>query len=135
MTKGQGQSGNAMAIPEHVRKQAMDAVSHRETTALIQLYRGNAEVAPDFSGPPDVSRSYDKITPEIRKEAMDAVSHPETQALIRLVKDNGEISAPTTPSQKSLILAERIAEMHKSGQDVSSIHRDISKDDFGREHG
>jgi hypothetical protein len=124
-----------MAIPEHVRKQAMDAVAHKETTAMIRLYRSNDGPGPDFSGPPELKTDYGKITDDIRKQAMDAVSHPETRARIQLVKDTGEVTPPNTPTRNSLVLAERIAEMHKSGQDMNSIHHDVSKDNFGREHG
>ena len=120
-------------IPEHVRKQAMDAVAHKETTALIRAY-GHKEMAHDFSGPPQPAAETPpgRLTDEIRKQAMDAVSHPETRARIQMGKDSGEVTAPITPTQKSLRLAERVAEMHISGQDRDSIQRDMTRDDFGR---
>ena len=126
-----------MAIPEHVRKQAMDAVSHRETTAQIRAFRDSGVTAsPSFTPVAQVDNSkteYQPITPEIRKQAMDAVSHKETTAQIRLVKDGGSISPVHTPSHKTTMIAERIAEMHKTGQSIGAIQQNMSKDNFGRE--
>jgi hypothetical protein len=127
-----------MAIPEHVRKQAMDAVSHRETTAQIRAYRDSGVTAsPSFTPvmPVDNAKAgYQPITPEIRKQAMDAVAHKETTAQIRLVKDSGTITPPHTPSRKTTMMAERVAELHKSGQSVDAIQQKMTKDNFGREH-
>ncbi len=47
---------------------------------------------------------------------MDAVSHRETTAQIRLMEDS-EVRPPgPTPSHKTSMIAERIAEMHKAGR-------------------
>ena len=122
-----------MPIPENVRRQAMDAVSHQETTAQIRLY-GGTDVAANFSGPPQLAadKSPGPLTPEVRKQAMDAVSHMETRAQIQLVKDSESVTPPVTPIHKNAAVAEKIAGMHKSGQDADSVHRDITKDNFGR---
>jgi hypothetical protein len=125
-----------MALPEHVKKQAMDAVSHTETTAQIRLYRNNDVPAQTFSsaekheGP---TRS--PIPDDVKKQAKDAVSHPETQAQIRLVKDNGSVSPAATPSQETNRIAGKTAQLEKSGHDADAAHQKMTKDNFGREHG
>jgi len=122
-------------IPEHVRQQAMDAVAHKETTAQIRMYRNNDAPAPESSGPTQGTPSYNKITPEMRKQAMDAVAHTETKAQVQLMKETGAVTSPHTPTRSSLAVAERVADLHKSGQNIDSIHRNITKDNFGRDHG
>jgi hypothetical protein len=125
---------NASPIPDHVLQQAKDAVSHPHTQAYIRLCRGDNFAAPDFSGPPEnrPDKPAGPIADDVLRQAKDAVAHYTTTAQIRLVKDNGSIYPPHTPSPKTAALAERIAEMHKSGQDMDSVQRDISKDNFGR---
>jgi hypothetical protein len=50
-----------MAIPDHVKKQAMDAVSNKVTTAQIRLYCNNDQ--------PAVFNSEDKTASAIQKSA------------------------------------------------------------------
>ncbi|HEY3862535.1 MAG TPA: hypothetical protein VGO59_11660 [Verrucomicrobiae bacterium] len=128
-----------MAIPEHVKRQAMDAVSHKETTAMIRAMNANA--APVSHGDvfahskPSVPETR-PIPDEVKRQAMDAVSHPETRAQIKLVKDTGEISCPLTPSREKMRIADKIARLHKSGHDLDATHRAMTQDHFGKEpHG
>jgi len=124
-----------MPIPDSVRRQAMDAVSHRETTAQIRAYQNSGiEAAPGFTPAPVSPGPPGPLTDDIRRQAMDAVSHHETMASVRLVADTGSISPGHTPSVKNDIIAERIAEMHKTGQSVGAIQHAITKDNFGREN-
>lgn len=128
-----------MAIPEHVKKQAMDAVSHKETTDMIRSFKGSgADVSQSyttFTHAPEPKAEVRPIPDEVKKQAMDAVSHPETQAQIRLVRDNGAVTAPLTPARDTDRIADKVAQMHKSGKDVDMTQRAMTKDNFGREHG
>lgn len=122
-----------MPIPEHVRRLAMDAVSHHETTTAIRALSG-AETAPPRP-PLEISAAPARpLTDKIRQLAMDAVSHSETFAAIRQLDLEDSIRPGHTPSVKNSIIAERIAEMHKSGQGVDAIQAAITKDNFGREY-
>lgn len=126
-----------MPIPEHVRRQAMDAVSHSETTAQIRAFQTSGQTVSferQFT-PPEPSVPEQRPIPEhVRKQAMDAVSHSETASQIRLVRDNGDITAPATPSRESQRIAEKIAQMNRSGMDTDTMQQQITKDGFGREY-
>jgi len=130
-----------MAIPDHVKRQAMDAVSHKETTAQIRLYRNNEAQAPNFSAAEknaaaprsDVPRS--PIPDDVKKQAMDAIANKETVALIRLVKETGSPYPMATPSKETSRAAEKVAQMHQSGQGVDSVQRQVTKDNFEVAHG
>lgn len=113
----------------------MDAVSHRETTAQIRAFQDSGiEAAPGFTPVHVPPGPTGPLTDDIRRQAMDAVSHHETMASVRLVEHSGDISPGHTPSVKNTIIAERIAEMHKTGQSIGAIQNAITKDNFGREH-
>ena len=129
-----------MAIPDHVKQQAMSAVSNRETTAMMRSIQGNGQSVSE--GTVFSQRSVEEPKGEIqplsndaKRQAMSAISHPETAAQIRLVENGEGITPPWTPSHGTHEIAEKIARMHKSGQDLGSLHNTITQDDFGREHG
>jgi len=124
-----------MPIPEHVRQQAMDAVSHSETTAQIRAFQDSGvEAAPGFT-PVEISQApTGPLTDDIRRQAMDAVSHSETMAAVRQVEMTDSVRPDHTPSVKNTMIAERIAEMHETGQSVGAIQHAMTKDNFGREH-
>jgi hypothetical protein len=128
--------GKSMAIPEHVKKQAMDAVSHKETTQMIRMYQNKDAAAPVLASPVKTATATRGAIPEhVKKQAMDAVAHKETTAQIRLVKDGGAPMAPLAPSQEANRAAQKVSEMHKRGQDMDAVQRAMSKDNFGRDHG
>jgi len=122
-----------MAIPDHVKKQAMDAVNNKVTTAQIRLYCNNDQ--------PAIFNSEDKILPatrgpipdHVKKQAQDAISWTGTQSQIKLVEDKGSLSPVGVPSQGKGPLAEKVARMHQMGHGVDSVQRDMTKDGFGRE--
>ncbi len=124
-----------MPIPEHVRRQAMDAVSHHETTAQIRAFQDSGiEAGPGFT-PVEIPQTVTRpITDDIRREAMDAVSHGETMAAVRQVEMTDSIRPDHTPSVKNTMIAERIAEMHETGQSIGAIQHAMTKDNFGREN-
>jgi hypothetical protein len=125
-----------MAIPDHVRQQAMDAVAYHASTAFIrqQPDSGISVSQESLFHQPDTT-PHAPINDDVRRQAMDAVSDPSSKALVQLVKDADSIEAPWTPSPEAERFGERIADMHKSGQDVGSIQQSITKDDFGSEYG
>lgn len=126
-----------MAIPEHVRQQAMDAVSHYETTARMRAYPDSGiTVSPgqQFTYPEPAKPEVRPIPEHVRQQAMDAVSHPQTLARITLARDN-DVFAPATPSRQSQEIAEKIARLRIEARDVDRAHQEITRDGFGREHG
>ena len=126
-----------MAIPEHVRRQAMDAVSHRETTEFMRMFGFSERGASLFSAPlnePKTAR-HAPITDEVKREAMDAVAHRETTAHVRLVRDTGSVAVPATPSPASRHAAERVTELHSAGTALDAVQRQITQDGFGRLYG
>ncbi len=113
----------------------MDAVSHRETTAQIRAFQDSGiEAAPGFTPVEIPQGPTGPLTDEIRRKAMDAVSHSETMAAVRQVEMPDSIRPDHTPSVKNTIIAERIAEMHKTEMSIGAIQQSITKDNFGREN-
>lgn len=126
-----------MAIPEHVKRQAMSAVNHRETTALIRAYgaksvpEGNLFTHHQPSGPENRP-----LTEEAKRQAIDAVSNRETTSQIRLVKDTGQVTPPSTPARGADRVAAKVSQLHRSGHGADFAHKTITQDGFGRElHG
>jgi hypothetical protein len=124
-----------MAIPDHVKKQAMDAVSHRETTAFMHLYGYSSDGASVFSRSGDADPAKSRLSVDVKQQALDAVSHRETTAHIRLVEDSGSVFAPTTPSRASADAAQRISDLHRTGICVDSVQRQITQDGFEKFYG
>jgi hypothetical protein len=124
-----------MAIPDHVKKQAMDAVSSKETTAQIRLYRNNDAPAQTFSESKNAPAARGSIPDHVKKQAMDSINCKETVTQMKLVKDSEPMSPLSSPSHEKNRTAERIAEMQKSGQDVDSVQRQATKDGFERAYG
>ena len=128
-----------MDISEHVKRQAMDAVSHYETTAMIRAFRGNGLNARHHdlfthtkTQQPDAQNEVRLISDDVRRQA-DAILHPETKAMIRLLKSDGEIKTPRTPSPRTSRIAQKIVRLHQAGQDLHLTQRQITQDHFGRE--
>jgi hypothetical protein len=128
-----------MALPEHVKKQAMDAVAHKETTAQIRLYsnRGAADAPRQdlFSSPKGTGPESREIPDYVKKQGMDAVADKDTTAQIRLVKDSGTVVPQAGSARDTNRVSERIAQMQKESRDVDSVHRTITKDNFERDCG
>ena len=122
-------------LPEHVKRLAMGAVAHKETTAQIRAFRP-VDVSPGdqfiYTGPAKPETR--AFSGDAKQQAMSAISSPEVRAHIRLVKDNGEISCPLTPSRETQRIADKIAQLHKSGHDLDATHKHITQDHFGKEH-
>ena len=124
-----------MAIPEHVKRQALSAVNHRETTSMIRAY--GAKSVPEgnlftHSNPPMPENR--PLTAEAKRQAMDAVSNPETRSQIRLVKDTGQVTPPSTPAPGANRVAAKVSQLHRSGHGADFTHKTITQDGFGREH-
>jgi hypothetical protein len=123
-----------MAIPDHVKKQAMDAVAHKETTAQIRLYSNNHVPAPTFSELKVTPVTPGAIPDHVKKQAMDAIANKETTAQIRLVRDNGSMSPGPTPAHETSKVAEKVAGLHKTGQQPDSVQQAMAKDTFERDY-
>ena len=126
-----------MALPEHVKRQAMDAVSHKETTAQIRLYRDNTADRDLFKAAPQQSNveASREIPDHVKQQAKDAVGNIEATHQIRLVKDSGSVEPPSGGGNTSCKAAENLAKSHKTDYNTDRFHDTITKDNFGREHG
>ena len=82
-----------MAIPEHVKRRKMDAVSHPETQTQMRLLRGNglpnAGITP---ANPALLESRGLIPQEVKRMAMSAISSVETVAQVGWIKMTGGIA-------------------------------------------
>ena len=124
-----------MDIPDDVKAQALDAVSNKETTDQIRAYQGSgATVSPGdtFTHAQQPQPEVTPIPDDVKAQALDAVSNEETRAQIRLVVDNGAVTAPITPGRDTEQIAEKVARMHESGQDMDTTHKQMTQDGFGR---
>ena len=124
-------------IPEHVRRQAMDAVSHRETTAHIRSFQtSGTDVSPDsmFSYRQEPRQEVRPIPDAVKRQAMDAVSHPETTSQIRLMRDNGRVTPPNTPARETDQVAGKVSRLHHEGHGLDATQKTITQDGFGREY-
>lgn len=121
-------------IPEHVKRQAMDAVAHKETTAFIRSY-GATEVPEQrlFTHAQTPGPERRPIPDAVKRQAMDAVSHGETATQIRLVRDTGSVTPPITPGRESERIAGKVHQLHREGQEMERTHRTMTQDGFGRE--
>jgi len=119
----------------------MDAVSHKETTAQIRLYRNNDAPAQTFSDPEKNATATRGATPgcaipdDVKRQAMDSIANKETVAQIRLVKDTGSPYPMATPNQETNRAAEKVAQLHKAGHDADAVQRAATKDNFEVAHG
>jgi hypothetical protein len=119
-----------MAIPDHVKKQAMDAVSNKVTTAQIRLYCNNDQPAVFNSEHKNAPAARGPIPDHVKKQAMDAISWKGTQTQIRMIEDKDSLSPVGVPSQGKGPLAEKIARMHQLGHGAVSVHQETTKDRF-----
>jgi hypothetical protein len=125
-----------MALPDHIKRQAMDAVSHRETIEMMRRYGVSDVTASElFQNRHAAPVQRGALPDEVKRQAMDAVGSREIVAQIRLVKDGGHVFPPTTPRTETNRIAGKISQMHKTGHHPQRIQREMSKDDFGRDYG
>lgn len=113
----------------------MSAVSNSETIAAIRAFQDSGiEASPSFTAV-QMSVGPDRpLTDDVRREAMSAVSNKETMAHTACLVETGSLTPGFTPSHKTDMIAERIAEMHKNGMDIGVIQQAMTKDNFGREN-
>ncbi len=102
-----------MAIPEHVKRQAMDAVAHRETTAQIHAYKDSGV--------------------NVAEEYRFTHRHPETRAQIQLVKDTGQITPPVTPMRGQEKSADKVNDLFRVNPGMDVAQKTMTRDGFGRE--
>jgi hypothetical protein len=121
-----------MAIPDHVKRQAMDAVADKVTTAQIRLYCNNDQPAVFNASEDRPVRS--PIPDHVKMMAMDAIKDKGTVAQIRMIEAQGVVAPMGTPSLGKGPLAGKIARMHEMGHGVDSVHQEATKDGFGREY-
>lgn len=79
-----------MAIPEHIKRRSMDAISHRETQAQRLLFW--RVVAPKSASP---VKSHGLIPAATKRSAMDAIKNAATVAQKGMIKATGGIALYT----------------------------------------
>jgi len=122
----------------------MDVVCNREDFAHARAFPNSGiEVSPAtmFHQVDMSNKLKGPLTDEIRQQAREAVAQREDTAHTRiahlhLVKDSdlGSLSPGVTPSFKSRVISERVAELHKTGHSANMVQQTMSKDNFGREY-
>jgi hypothetical protein len=125
-----------MNIPEHVKKQAREAVYERETSAMIRSFRNSGEdVSHSSLFTQSESRKVDTRlrSANAKQQAREAVWDSEVCAHIRLVKDGGDLQVPATPSPDTQRMAGKVGQIHKCNHDLDLAHKSITQDHFGRE--
>jgi hemolysin activation/secretion protein len=141
----------------------MAAVSSPETWSMIRMTQGNespaslgvtrAEAPAKSRTAEPSSRQLDQaprdrqtISPEVGRQAKEAVSRPanpqkelsqdkDVMAQIRLVSVKGAASPMHTPNAESERITQTIAQKMRTGQDMDTLQRNLTKDDFGRDYG
>ena len=79
-----------MAIPEHIKRRSMDAISHPETQAhRLLFWRAVAPKSPSPVRPPGL------IPADAKRSAMDAISNAATVAQRGLIKATGGVALYT----------------------------------------
>lgn len=120
-------------VPEHVKRQAMDAVAAYESTPFIRRHSHAAETVRLLAAPSDEQPAKRGIvTDEIRKLALDAVAPCKRD--VRLVPHDGTAFAMHTPNTRAARSAEWITQLNRQGAHVDTVHRMATKDYFGRDH-
>lgn len=124
-----------MNLPDYVKKKAMDAVSHRETTAYMRSLGYSEAMA--FSAPAlraGEGQPAGPLSDEAKRMAMDAISHRETAAQITLMRETGSVCMPSTPSRESMRAAERVAMLQRAGVSAAAIQSQLTHDNFHHHH-
>lgn len=125
-----------MAIPQHVKQQAMDAVNHRETTAMIRSAKDSGiSVSPEnlFTHRQEPRPENRPIPDDVKRQAMDSISHPEMSNQIRLATYNGVVTPPVTPMRDVDRSAERVNKLFEVNPGMQSPQQTMTRDGFGRE--
>lgn len=79
-----------MVSPNPAKRRAMDAVSHRETAALVRLLKGKGKKSSVVTAAPGPVQGFVK---ELKRQAKDAVANVETVAQIGALKLTGGLVA------------------------------------------
>lgn len=125
-----------MAIPKHVRQQAMDAVNHRETTAMIRSFKDSGiSVSPEsmFTHRKEPVPENRPIPDEVKRQAMDSISHPEMRNQIRLASFNGTVTPPVTPMRDVDRSADKVNKLFEVNPGMPTPQQTMTRDGFGRD--
>ena len=116
-----------MALPQHVKNLAADAVAGKETTDWIRKHNSDEATEPLFH-PQDGG-----ISARVKQRAVDAVSDIEPLRHVRLVSVN-QIDGPLpTPTREGRLASEKITLMYLWGSSINAVHNEATKDAFGRD--
>ena len=124
-----------MEISDSLKKQAMDEVNGRASTAQIRAYPGSGSpVSPatPFTYTDPATPLIHPIPESVKRQAMDAMKDPVVRAQIRLLQDTGYTSPSWMLTCGHGPHAEKIARLYDLGLGTDSIHREITQDGFGR---
>jgi hypothetical protein len=114
-----------MAIPEHLKRRSMDAVSHKETQAHMRLLRGPTAVT---APAPGVPASRGVIPQEVKRLAMNAIAHVETVAQAGVIRVAGGIAVYAAHIRQVDMEAKREAQ-----RDIGPRSFSAARHTYGRE--
>jgi hypothetical protein len=121
-----------MAIPDAVKLQAKNVISHPETQAMFRAANiTEASHASLFTHREEPKPEISPLTDEAKRQSKNAITHPETQAMINLAANEDGVKSPVTPSRRGLEISGKIESMH--GLDVSQMQKTMTQDAFGSE--
>jgi hypothetical protein len=127
-----------MAIPDHVKRQAMSVISSPEIQAQIRLVKHTGSAEPGMSGPPspgaEGSTPRQPIPERAKQEAKGVIGSSEIMQQIRLVEETGSPIPGATPSWDSHRRAQRSSHLHHKERDPDKAQKNMTKQDLGREY-
>ena len=116
-----------MRTPEHVKRKAMNSITHRETTHMARRYKPGRHVAPAKAAAPSPKLS---LTQQAKMQAMNAVRNVETVAHLGWMR----VAAGTAVYVAHIRQMDRDARTQKKQRDARPTHWSQTKRDrTGRE--
>jgi hypothetical protein len=116
-----------MALPQHVKKLAADAVADKESTDWIRKHNSGSAAEP-LCHPREGGMSE-----RVKQRAANAVCESDTLKHVRLVAVN-KIDGPLpTPSRETRLASKKITLMYLWGSSTNAVHNEATKDAFGRD--
>jgi hypothetical protein len=116
-----------MALSQHVKRLAMDAVAGKETTDWIRKHNSDA-VTDSLFDPQE-----EGLSERVKERAADAVWDIEPLRQVRLVSVNKIDKPLPTPTREGRLASQKITLMYQWGSSINAVHHEATKDTFGRD--
>ena len=116
-----------MALPEHIKKLALDAVGNSDTIQWIRQHSGYSNGG-IFNG----GEREQGMTPGLKQKADAIMAASPMLKNIRL-ESVAKVGLPLpTPSRQARRMTQAVMGLYASGQSMNDIHQALTSDDFGR---